>query len=321
MPFDKIQRFTDPTVSVDIFYLNKVNRNNLKIKAYEFTLNNDVKSSLKEILQRTIDNNRYKRQSDYTIDLDITKIDNVYKINADEVYNFRKIKDEIDNCAETLNIPSLKEINPNMYVINFVLNTGQRLIGFTSYKPTSLLKGKKIIFRNGANLEIFSDNVLSIKNYIDCLYLSETNEIFIFNKPKFETIFNYKEDYRFKAQASINKLAEHNLITGLDILADKCLNNEYMIKKLAKIYQENKIDKVNQNFNKVIGANNSLGLNVNIDTVNQRIIVSENADRNYISAVLSLLNTEPTENIITGQKMLIADQEPTQLALSLQAVF
>ena len=65
---------------------------------------------------------------------------------------------------------------------------------------------------------------------------------------KFESIFDYKDDYAAKALLTIKQIKEKKLLSNIDIFNKFCTNDEFMIKKLAKIYQENKIEAVHKNF-------------------------------------------------------------------------
>lgn len=86
---------------------------------------------------------------------------------------------------------------------------------------------------------------------------------------------------------------------------------------LANIFTQNKIDKILNNFDKVIKANNSFPEEdrIKIDIKAKKLILEEKASEKYIEVLLSILNLEPHQNIITQDIRLIADQRPSQLSL------
>lgn len=71
------------------------------------------------------------------------------------------------------------------------------------------------------------------------------------------------------------------------------------------------------NFDKVIKANNSFPEEdrIKIDIKAKKLILEENASEKYVEVLLSILNLEPHQNIITQDIRLIADQRPSQLSL------
>ena len=52
------------------------------------------------------------------------------------------------------------------------------------------------------------------------------------------------------------------------------------------------------------------------DEVNKIIKIPYNADKSYIEKILSLLNTEPMQNLITEDKLLLSDNNIIQQKLA-----
>ena len=143
--------------------------------------------------------------------------------------------------------------------------------------------------------------------------------IFNNSRSSFERVFDYKEEYRTKATLTIKELADSNLISNVDVFKSKTMDDEYFVRKLAKINLENKIDIVKNNFKDLIKANNDFQeLRVEIDEKTKTIIIPYNVEKDYIKRVLSLLNTEPMENLISKAKVLVSDNNnPIQQKLHL----
>ncbi len=228
-----------------------------------------------------------------------------------------------DSSLNRINVATTEDIDPNFYILNFD-NNDEQVMAFTHYSPATTFKGK-LIFKNQA--EIY-DKCLSIATYVHCLYYRikledqqyiENVVIFKNGKSKFEQIFDYKEDYRARATATIRELENLNLISNADAFELKAMTDEYFIRKLAKINLENKIEIVRNNFESLVQANNDFQeLGVQINTNTRTILIPHNADKNYIRSVLSLLNTEPMQNLISQAKVLIPDNNtPVQQRLFL----
>lgn len=308
-----------------IFFKRKKSGSTSKYEAYNFELDqNSIGQNLKNIAVSSVEINRSCQLKAYTIELDTNERNTIYEISSSDVGNFRKIIDAMsDSSLNRINVATTEDIDPNFYILNFD-NNDEQVMAFTHYSPATTFKGK-LIFKNQA--EIY-DKCLSIATYVHCLYYRikledqqyiENVVIFKNGKSKFEQIFDYKEDYRARATATIRELENLNLISNADAFELKAMTDEYFIRKLAKINLENKIEIVRNNFESLVQANNDfqeLGVQINTDT--RTILIPHNADKNYIRSVLSLLNTEPMQNLISQAKVLIPDNNtPVQQRLFL----
>lgn len=308
-----------------IFFKRKKSGSTSKYEAYNFELDqNSIGQNLKDIAVSSVEINRSCQLKAYTIELDTNERNTIYEISSSDVGNFRKIIDAMsDSSLNRINVATTEDIDPNFYIMNFD-NNDEQVMAFTHYSPATTFKGK-LIFKNQA--EIY-DKCLSIATYVHCLYYRikledqqyiENVVIFKNGKSKFEQIFDYKEDYRARATATIRELESLNLISNADAFELKAMTDEYFIRKLAKINLENKIEIVRNNFESLVQANNDfqeLGVQINTDT--RTILIPHNADKNYIRSVLSLLNTEPMQNLISQAKVLIPDNNtPVQQRLFL----
>ncbi len=297
-----------------IFFKRKKSGSTSKYEAYNFELDqNSIGQNLKNIAVSSVEINRSCQLKAYTIELDTNERNTIYEISSSDVGNFRKIIDAMsDSSLNRINVATTEDIDPNFYILNFD-NNDEQVMAFTHYSPATTFKGK-LIFKNQA--EIY-DKCLSIATYVHCLYYRikledqqyiENVVIFKNGKSKFEQIFDYKEDYRARATATIRELENLNLISNADTFELKAMTDEYFIRKLAKINLENKIEIVRNNFESLVKANNDFQeLGVQINTNTRTILIPHNADKNYIRSVLSLLNTEPMQNLISQAKVLIPD--------------
>ena len=204
-----------------------------------------------------------------------------------------------------------------MVMTSYTIND-DRVICFTSYNPMNLFKGKKIYMLNQSiEITTFKENLISIPDYVDCVYIESLQQIIIFQKKHFETIFKYKEEYRRKANEALKLIKTKNIIQGVDLDDFKHILKDKPTKKLANIFIEGKIDKVIANFYNVIKANERLPevKRIKIDKKHKKFILEKDASDEYVEVLLSLLNLEPHQNIITEDLRLISDQRTSQLSL------
>ena len=205
-----------------IFFKRKKSGSTSKYEAYNFELDqNSIGQNLKNIAVSSVEINRSCQLKAYTIELDTNERNTIYEISSSDVGNFRKIIDAMsDSSLNIINVATTEDINPNFYILNFD-NNDEQVMAFTHYSPATTFKGK-LIFKNQA--EIY-DKCLSIATYVHCLYYRikledqqyiENVVIFKNGKSKFEQIFDYKEDYRARATATIRELENLNLISNAD---------------------------------------------------------------------------------------------------------
>ena len=321
MPFTTLEKFIQNDTSVNLHYLDRCNQNKTKIikSNYKLILNEQIRPEIVDILHSVIEKYRYKKISPYSIDIDTTEVDCIHSIDAKEV-PFLNIflkaiqNDDVEKITDTLS----NDIKTNMVIASYTTNDGDRAICFTSYNPLKLFKDKKIFFmQNKYEVVNFTSNIISIPNYFDCIYIQSLDKIIIFQKNHFEALFKYKEEYISRARLAIERIREKAIIKGADLEIFPYINKERSIKKLANIFTQNKIDKVLNNFNNVIKANEYLPEEdrIKIDKKAKKLILEESASEKYVEVLLSLLNLEPHQNIITQDLRLIADQRPSQLSL------
>lgn len=321
MPFKTLDKFIKNDVSINLHYLDRCNQNKTKIikNNYKLILNEQIRPEIVDILQSVIEKYRYKTISPYSIDIDSTEVDCIHVINAKEVPFLNVFLKAIQNDnVEKVTDNLSNNIKTNMIIASYTTNNGDRAICFTSYNPLKLFKDKKIFFmQNKYEVVNFASNIISIPNYFDCIYIQSIGKIIIFQKQHFETIFKYKEEYISRAKSAIEIIRKTEIIKGVDIENFPYIKRERSIKKLANIFTQNKIDKVLNNFNNLVKANEFLPEEnrIKIDKKAKKLILEENASEKYIEVLLSLLNLEPHQNIITQDLRLIADQRPNQLSL------
>lgn len=320
MPFSTLEKFNSDEVSINLHYVYRCNQNKNKIirNNYELRLNKVILPELRGLIPSLIEKHRYKTIQPYTIDIDTAEIDCIYTINADEVPFLQTFLSAIrQNDVEQITSNLSNDLNTNMVITSYTRNDN-RVICFTSYNPMNLFKGKKIYMLNqSVEITTFKENLISIPDYVDCVYIESLQQIIIFQKKHFETIFKYKEEYRRKANEALKLIKTKNIIQGVDLDDFKHILKDKPTKKLANIFIEGKIEQVIANFDNVIKANERLPeeKRIKIDKKHKKFILDKDASDEYVETLLSLLNLEPHQNIITEDLRLISDQRASQLSL------
>lgn len=312
----RIQEIISSAIDQQIVFCKRIRTGQTsKYKAFNFEIDRfDIGDTLKNIVINEVENNSNYTLKPYSINIETMSSKNeIYELPANEILNLKNIFQalEIDKI-ETINTLTASEINPNFYMLMFRDNENI-VIAFTRYSPATIFKGKWFFTQQS---QVFKEG-LSISNYVHCLYYSikqfdgsRIQNIVVFKKHKydFEQIFDYKDDYKAKANAAISLIKENNLLSNVDIFSSFALNDIFMMKKLAKIQLENKVNIVKEKFKNVnTVADEFENFNVQINSQDAQIIIPYNADKEYIENVLRILNTEFMSNIITEDKLILPD--------------
>lgn len=314
-----------------VFFKRKKYGHTSNYEAFNFEFdNNNVGSKLKDIVTTCIDKNETCTLRPYSIELENSLKDAIFELPSNEVHNFSKIVMALnERDLSKINVATTEDIDPNFYILNFE-SKEEQVMAFTHHTPATVFRGKWFF---GSQAEVYN-KCLSIKTWVNCIYYriklrdnSYVENIVILknSKPKFEQIFDYKDDYRDRATNAITQIKKLRLISNIESFEKFIMNDEFLIKKLAKIDSENKIEKVINKFSNLKRANAKLeelknseeyDINVTLDEKNKCIILPANATKNDIRVALLLLNTEIAQNIITEDILILPDNNaPVQQRL------
>ena len=314
-----------------VFFKRKKYGHTSNYEAFNFEFDNDnVGSKLKDIVTACIDKNEACTLRPYSIELENTPKDAIFELPSNDVHNFSKIVMALnERDISKINVATTEDIDPNFYILNFESNEEQ-VMAFTHHTPATVFRGKWFF---GSQAEVYN-KCLSIKTWVNCIYYriklrddsyAENIVILKNSKPKFEQIFDYKDDYRNRATNAITQIKKLKLISNIELFEKFIMNDEFLIKKLAKIDSENKIEKVINKFSNLKRANAKLeelknseeyDINVTLDEKNRCIIIPANATKNDVKVALLLLNTEIAQNIITEDILILPDNNaPAQQRL------
>lgn len=319
MSFNDIRAFiNDSNTSVELFYIKKTKRHE------QFTLEaqkvihrgTDIKDTVVEILDNYLNSQESKPIVDYTIEMNAEYRNCLYRLEVGDILNYNKYETEMSETNYSVGRATLEDLDPNVYSIVF-RRGNDKLVFYKSYKPTTLFKSYALLkFLDTRNVQDTAEEAfLSIRKNIDCVYFSVTSEVIIFNRNNFETIFNYKDDYAAKARAVLSELQARHAVQGFDVFARKCINNDFRVKKLAKIGQRGTIS-VLDNIEQCKILNERRNLQIVFDTSN-KIVVDDETSSTIIDNILKLLNDEPAKHELSGREFMAEDTSPVQQQLAL----
>ncbi len=319
MSFNDIRAFiNDSNTTIELFYIKKTKRHEqFSLEAQKVIhRGTDIKNTVVNILDNYLNSQESKPIVNYTIEMNAEYKNCLYRLEVEDILNYNKYEKEMVETNYSVGRTTLEDLDPNVYSIVFRRGS-DKVVFYKSYKPTTLFKSYALLkFLDTRNVQDTAEEAfLSIRKNIDCVYSSSTNEVIIFNKNNFETIFNYKDDYAAKASDVLSDLQKRNVLIGYDIFSRKCLSNDFRVKKLAKIGQRGTIT-VLDNIERCKQLNEKRDLQIIFNNSN-KIVVDGETSSTIIDNILKLLNDEPALHELSGREFMAEDTSPIQQKLIL----
>jgi hypothetical protein len=221
-------------------------------------------------------------------------------------------------CVETINkdgVPYLPQIitqvsNPNLeafrddkinkifgYIIKME-NGNKSLFLFRKYTPKKLLeKGKIAMLFRGGGFEKLSQVMTIDEVYDAAILLGEGIEpqVFIFNAPKFESIFSFVESYEREIEDKKEEVSGKDFLNDVEAFINFCKADAKKIKKLARILKSEEFSMMNEE--KIRAVVNEFGLNIEFDAEEKIMVNKDN-----IWTVLRILDEDHVLSFATNTK-------------------
>lgn len=253
--------------------------------------------------------------SEYKIDK-YNRNNEVLWIDAERVYNLHSVIHALNqNSIDYFKIKELGNgFSPNFFGIkmtSFLDGEQKEIYLFNSQNPSTDLKKKTIMYWQDDKFEV-SEQSFSLRHDIDCIYDVTTNKVYIFNRRNFENIFNYNDYYIRKAKECLNDIKTQNIFTNFDMFNSKCLDNTHLVDKLAKMKLCDELIDYNQNLTQIKQVMEEDNNSITFDG-NNKIVIDNRTNSDYIKDILSILNDEYLKSRITEKKYISSTKQAQQL--------
>jgi hypothetical protein len=276
-------------------------------------ISKSVVCDFKEIIKRNI--GWKKKQYDHG-DLVIKKYDALAKIDDNEIERINmneheSIKKQVTGLGkiESLDIFKAKPefiANLRFYIIVVCPIKSDPIFFFRTYTPKKELKRSPffaIVSKNGT-YDRFTDSLFLFDQYIDCV--ATKADMFIFNKDKFQRIFNFYEKLLAGAKEILGVIKQRIPIDDFVSFEAACEGHLQKISKLKNIASKPYLETITiQDIKKVIDH-----YKLPIATVGK----GENEKIHYDSsdkwAILRLLDDDYLESIMTGSSYEVNSKRP-----------
>lgn len=298
--------------NLKVFFINKGNskgaNRGINIRSIKFleisnSIRENIFNSLKDYINQILE---HREEVQYAINNEESKR-HYYRLGRTSISNYYSLIHAIENLDDNrlneLRLKDLDNLNPNIYILRIIKN-GKAYYAFTNYNPNTILKKTTFLGMDLHDLE--SEKMINIRKSIDCIYDPSSDFIYIFSKAKFEDIFNYQDDYEDMAKQCIQKIKDSKFITKPEILETICLRSIQRTKQLARIFQENKIDKLMINLNNIQKVLDDYKIEL-VFRNNQIIMTNSQAEKdqkNEVDLILKLLDLAYWQNALTNEHVI-----------------
>jgi len=195
-------------------------------------------------------------------------------------------------CVETIDkseVPHLLELmqqvsNPELevfmdgenskisgYVVK-IESKNKTLFLFRKYSPKKLLeKGKISMIFNQGRFEKLNKEIMALDTIYDAALLLTENErasqikVFIFNRPKFESLFSFADGYEKEIENNKETITEKEFLDDIDLFLEYAKEDSRAIKKLARIIKNGEFERMTKEKIKKIVREYNLTLEFDAD--------------------------------------------------------
>jgi hypothetical protein len=144
-------------------------------------------------------------------------------------------------------------------------------------------------------LELLHSDIINLDRQVDCVYLDET--FYIAQKRQFEQIVGLEEEYKDKANETVEELKKSGIIDGLELISAEIESNPSIHKKLVRLSKSGVLDGLDSStLTKIKKVAELFGEKL---TVKKGKIVI--ADKSEIDGTIRLLCDYYKEGKITGK--------------------
>lgn len=170
------------------------------------------------------------------------------------------------------------------YCIKYVCN-GKELFLFRQFS-----KMKKL--RSGFIARFFNSQLVAIEG--DFLGIDESTDmilcdgnLFVLNHISLERVFNYRDEYLKKTYEALGQILDTGLIKNMEQFSEDCTNDVRIMKRFTNIMTQGRLPLFFENFDRVPGIVSELGLDIEFDKEENKLVYREKSQLFHIINLMS----------------------------------
>jgi len=207
----------------------------------------------------------------------------IENLNASSIPHIANFKESIqdDMVYKAMHELEISKIDFYCFEISY---DGQAIFLFRQFQK--LKKLRKGIFAQIVEDELKSmdGNFLGIDETIDIVVFND--EVYLLNHISLERIFKYKDEFLQKTNEAIVELLDQNVIANIEQFTEDCRRDIRIMKRFTNIMTKGRLPLFFDNYEKVSGIVEELGLDIDFDE-DDRLIYRERSQLFYIVSLLS----------------------------------
>jgi len=161
---------------------------------------------------------------------------------------------------------------------------GQAIFLFRQFQKLKKLRKGIIAQIVEDELKSMDGNFLGIDETIDIVVFND--EVYLLNHISLERIFKYKDEFLQKTNEAIVELLDQNVIANIEQFTEDCRRDIRIMKRFTNIMTKGRLPLFFDNYEKVSGIVDELGLDIDFDE-DDRLIYRERSQLFYIVSLLS----------------------------------
>lgn len=289
-----------PSNITKVFFSRKNTAGN-KYITHQPSVSNDVQYSILDTILPYVKN---QLKNDIVPYNPVGTVDgNIEKIGIANIDGLQKFKDSLSDDNLNTDMSTMRIDKIGFYCIRIQIDEDVMFVFRQFQKLVKLRKG--LLTRLIDNeLNTTESDFLGIDEFTDIIVYSD--DMYIFNHIGLERIFNYKDVFLNKTNAALTEIENRNVILNFDQFTDDCRKDVRIMKRFTSIMANGRLPLFFENYDKVPGIVEELGLDIEFDDEN-KLIYREKSQLFHIINLLSdayfksLLAQRPGVAMIEGE--------------------
>lgn len=170
------------------------------------------------------------------------------------------------------------------YCIKYVCN-GKELFLFRQFSKMKKLRSGFIARFFNSQLVAIEGDFLGIDESIDMI-LCDGN-LFVLNHISLERVFNYRDEYLKKTYEALGQILDTGLIKNMEQFSEDCTNDVRIMKRFTNIMTQGRLPLFFENFDRVPGIVSELGLDIEFDKEENKLVYREKSQLFHIINLMS----------------------------------
>lgn len=248
-------------IKLRLYFTTKKNK---KYISYSPQLNEEVQKKIVELIKKYLEEN-FQNTTQVSFSPIGYKEETIERCTIDYVTSYNDVISSYSDSnvsREPLSEAKINDLNFYCLIIkaeNKEIKFFRRVTKFKKLSSSGILG-----LINGNKFNQIEGSLLGIDGNIDIVV--DDNEFLILNHISLERIFSISEQYKEKAEETIQIMEQSNRIINFEQFKDDCLNDGRITRILTKLLMESgKLENSFKNFQNAINVINMFELNIEID--------------------------------------------------------